>query len=47
MLMIMSHEGADPKILGHFFKAVVHDVLLLRAETWVLIPRVKRALFRF
>ena len=36
MSRILVREGADPKLLGHFFKAVVQAVLLFRAETWAL-----------
>ena len=36
---ILSREGADPKVLGHFYKAVLQAVLLFGAETWVLTPR--------
>ena len=47
----MRREGADPKIVGHFFKAVlqavVQAVLLFGAETWVLIPQIERALCSF
>ena len=32
---------------GHLFKAVVQAVLLLRAETWVLNPRMERDLSSF
>ena len=31
-------------MLGNFFKAVVQHVLLFGAETWVLTPRIERAL---
>ena len=44
MLMILSREGADPKVLGHFFKAVVQAVFFFGTETWVLTPRMERAL---
>ena len=30
---ILSQEGADPKVLGHFYKAVLQAVLLFNAET--------------
>ena len=43
MLWIMIQEGADPKVSGHFFVAVVQAVLMLGAETWVLTPRTERA----
>ena len=32
---------------GNFFKAVVQAVLLFGAETWVLTPRIERALESF
>ena len=44
MLSILSREGEDPKVSGHFFKAVVQAVFLFGAETWVLTPRVERYL---
>ena len=47
LLRILSREGADPKVSGHFFKALVQAVLLLGAETWVLTPRMERALSSF
>ena len=31
MLQVVSREGVDPKIYGHFFKAVVQVVLLFGA----------------
>ena len=44
---ILSREGADKRVSGHFFKAVVQAVLLFGAETWVLTPRIERALESF
>ena len=44
---ILSREGEDPKVLGHFYKAVEQAVLLFGAETWVLTPRMERALDSF
>ena len=44
---ILSREGAETKVLGHLFKAVVQAVLVFGAETWVLTPRPERALGRF
>ena len=41
---ILIREGADPKVLGHFYKAVLQAVLLFGAETWVLTPWMERAL---
>ena len=47
MMRILSREGADLKVLGHFFKVVVQAVLLFGAKTWVLTPRMEQALRRF
>ena len=44
---ILSHEGADPKVSGNFYKAVSQSVLLLGAETWVLTLRMERDLDSF
>ena len=44
---ILIREGADKRVLGNFFKAVVQAVLLFGAETWVLAPRIERALGGF
>ena len=41
---ILSWKGADKRLSGNFLKAVVQAVLLFRAETWVLTPRIERAL---
>ena len=41
---ILSREGADTKVSGHFYKAVSQAVLLFGADTWVLTPRMERAL---
>ena len=34
----MSREGAYRRVSGNFFKTVVQQFLLFRAETWVLTP---------
>ena len=34
LFKIMSQEGADPKVLGHFYKVVVRVVWMFGAETW-------------
>ena len=39
---ILSREGADKRVSGNFFKAVVQAVLLLRVEMWVLTLRIER-----
>ena len=44
---ILSREGADKRVLGTFFKVVLQQVLLFGAETWVLSPRIERALESF
>ena len=44
---ILRREGATPRISGSFFKAVVQQVLLFGAETWVITPKMERALSRF
>ena len=36
---ILGREGATSRILGSFFKAVVQQVLLFGAETWVVTPK--------
>ena len=47
MSRILSREGADSKVSGHFFKAVVQTVLIFGEDMWVLTPRVEQALSRF
>ena len=44
---ILIREGADPKVSGHFYKAVSQAVLLFRLEPWVLTSRMERALDSF
>ena len=44
---ILSREGATKRVLGKFFKAVVQQVLLFGAETWVVSPMMERALISF
>ena len=39
MSRILSREGADLKVSGHFFKAVFKAVLLFGVGTWVLKTR--------
>ena len=41
---ILSREGAEKRVSGNFFKAVVQQVLLFWAETWVLTPWIEREL---
>ena len=33
---LLQQEGADPKVLASFYRAVVHAILLYGSETWVL-----------
>ena len=47
MQRILSREGANKRVSGNFFKAVVQQVLLFGAETWVVTPRIERALNSF
>ena len=47
MSQILIQEGMDTKLLGHFFNVSVQAVLLFGAETWVLTPRMERALSSF
>ena len=47
MSWILIREGADPKVLGHFFKAGLQAVLLVWAEMWVLTPMTEKALRSF
>ena len=47
MQRILSREGANKRVSGNFFKAVVQQVLLFGAETWVVSPRMGRALNSF
>ena len=44
MTRILGREGADPRMSGLFFKAVIQAVLLFGSETWVLTPRMEGAL---
>ena len=47
MMSILSREGAELKVLGNLFKAVVHMVLIFGAEAWVLTPRMEPELISF
>ena len=44
---ILRWEGADARVSGNVFKAVVQAVLLFGAETWVLTLRTERAMESF
>ena len=41
---ILIREGADNRVSGKFFKAVVQEVLLFGEETWVLNLRIEPSL---
>ena len=47
LLRILNREGAENKVSGNFFKEMVQAVILFWAETWVLTPRIERALESF
>ena len=47
LLWILYQEGADARVSGKFFKALVQAVLLFRAETWLLTPSIERDLDSF
>ena len=36
LLITLRREGENPRLLGMFFKVVVHAVLLLGSETWMM-----------
>ena len=44
---VLGREGADPKVFQAFYNAVTQAVLLFGAETWVLTPRMEKALDSF
>ena len=44
---VLGREGADPKVSQSFYTAVTQQVLLFRAETWVLTRKMESALDAF
>ena len=44
---MLGREGADPKVSRSFYTAVTQAVLILGVETWVLTPRMKKAMDSF
>ena len=44
---VLGREGAEPKVLWTFYIAVTQQVLLFRAETWVLTKKMESALDAF
>ena len=47
MTRILRQEGADPRVSGMLFKAVVQEVLLSGLETWVMKIHMEWALGSF
>ena len=47
ILCILSREGAAQRVSGFFFKSILQAVLLFRAYTWVVAPRMGKALGGF
>ena len=47
LLRILGWEGADARMSGRFYLAIVQAVLLFGAETWVATPRIGRLLGDF
>jgi hypothetical protein len=47
LLRVLIHEGANRRISGKFYKAVVQSVLICHSETWVVIPSMLHWLDRF
>ena len=45
--LVLIREGAYPKVSRTFYKAVAQVVLLFETETWVLTPRMEKALDSF
>ena len=44
---VLGREGADPKVSRNFYTAVTQQVLLFRAETWVIKRKMESALDAF
>ena len=44
---VLGGEGADPNVSRTFYIAVTQQVLLFRAETWVLTAKMEEALDTF
>ena len=47
MDLILGWEGADTRMLGHIYIAVVQSILLFGLETWVVTPHIKRIMGGF
>ena len=44
---VLESEGAEPRVCGMFYKAVVQSVLLYGCETWIVTPAILRMLTGF
>ena len=44
---VLGMEGSDPKVSQTFYTVVTHQVLLFRAETWVMTKNMESALDTF
>ena len=44
---ILEREGLDRRTVGMFYVAVVQAVIIFESETWVLTPRLEKALEGF
>ena len=47
MVKILGREGAEKRTAGKLYVVVVQAVLLFGAETWVVTPRLEKALEGF
>ena len=47
LLQVIGREGADPKVSRAFYTVVAQAILLFGSETWVLTPRMDKALDSF
>ena len=46
-MKILGREGLDRRTVGMFYVAVVQAVIIFESETWVLTPRLEKALEGF
>jgi hypothetical protein len=44
---ILTRQGATPKVMGYFYKAVCQAILLYSCETWVVTHKIRKALESF
>ena len=42
LLHILDQDGKDAQTLGRFYLAIVQSVLIFKADTWFLIPHIRR-----